>query len=920
VDRAKGYLVRAWTLGAVFAVLLAAVLGPVSAAYANPLLPGTVTGRVVNASDVGIGGVTVRVSGVTTVTVGAGTNWFDTSAVTDPDGDFIIADLVEGMYSMWVNEWNADLTFVTEYADAAPWSEYAFGGDTRRYVTGGATETVEVELGAAGMVSGRAMNGDDPVAGAYVSAKIFDALTEQEYSRSITTDENGYFTIYSAPAGAWTLKYSACGKNMPLDAVPDIYATGGDLAESAPVTFDLAPGEEMEPLSLAYRDGQAITFTVTERFEGVDYRLSNMWVTVSTIADDYVAYSMRTDDYGYVQAYLPEGAYHVKIEDGALGLDGLEPVPLYPTVTWTEDLVVESGQATQAFNQAMLPVDPAVRANRAIFGTIKDKATNATEQALVAVTLKDPATPYADPYRQVRSNSVKDGGGYLLRVPNTTGFKDSKIDIIAVDYVRPYTHETYKYTFTKPATTTTRTPFSIKHVAGGAISGTVRDELGTPVPGVMVSAWRWAYDSLIWGKVTWTSDSGGPYSTWNAYTDADGHYTIGGLPPNTDWKVTFVNYMDPAGPYKDYNRYYFRTYKNLPLAEPLDPPKTVAHTPVHVDVGKTTSKIDETITPGGYVALHADGPLGPTGSVWCDVMFKVGSTWVEVDSGYTTGGTFEKIRKVLPVGTYKVVYKDFFKRGEGTWEFALAEGETKFTSIIVPMPTSSEGTAAASFVGTIDGGLEGGGTGEVSISIEPTVALTATSGVLPKNLKLYVDSRFDFQLFAADPVSGVWALTLPYDPSIPDSVVGNIRVWHTKIDGKGELLTPIFWNTNTHTVMVQTKSLSPFQVCYSMVPVGLATPAASGSVKSNRTWTASGSVSPKHDAGKMSIQVKVYKYISRKWKLYKTFTAKNYDSGGGTRYKASVKLPRGTYRVYTYARGDDYHVTTTSRYRTIKVK
>jgi hypothetical protein len=459
---------------------------------------------------------------------------------------------------------------------------------------------------------------------------------------------------------------------------------------------------------------------------------------------------------------------------------------------------------------------------------------------------------------------------------------------------------------------------------GGSITGVVRDSDGVPVDGVLVNAMSVQWVSFL-GDYAWTGGN-----NWYTHTLGDGTYIIGGLPAGTDYKVNFSAYYDVGMPLPiKYADYYRKTYRNHPLLDSLNTsatPIAVDHTPVPVTLGHTTPSINETISLGGYVALHADGPSAPTGAVYCDVMYNVGTgKWVEIDSGYTTGGTFQKLWKVLPTGHYRLDYHDYFGRGSGSWFFDLNAGDKKYTSVIVPTPISAgDASLAGSFAGLIGGGngLIDGGTGGLHLAVDSLGgSLPASLPPAPAGLLHYPDSAFDFTAAGAS-VNGVWTLTLPYDPSIPDAVVGNIRVWHVKSNGVGELLTPISWNTVAHTLQVQTASLSPFQVVYSKQKPTLGTPTTSGTLKSNHTFTAYVTLSPKHTAGLHSVQVKAYKYSSRshKWLVYKTFTATNQDYRTVTRCKASVKLKSGTYRLYGYAVADAWHVAALGTYRTIKVK
>ncbi len=296
--------------------------------------------------------------------------------------------------------------------------------------------------------------------------------------------------------------------------------------------------------------------------------------------------------------------------------------------------------------------------------------------------------------------------------------------------------------------------------------------------------------------------------------------------------MNFSAYYDVGMPLPEkYKDYYRRTWKNRPNIDSLNSsatPIAVDHNPVSVTAPAVTSGIDETLTLGGYVALHADGPAHPTGAVWCDVMYQVPSTtkWVEIDSGYTTGGTFQKLWKVLPVGHYKVMYNDYFGRGSGTWEFDLAPNERKYTSVLVPAPvTFGSGSGASapesgtrelssralasvkltsglsrfkgSFVGLIGGGpgLKDGGAGGAMLTVK-TGSVPSGAPQLPKYHVALPVTVLDVKS-TGTPVVGKWTLTLAYNSSVPDGEVPWVRVVHYKTGGGTEILSPIAWNLAT---------------------------------------------------------------------------------------------------------------------------
>ena len=428
----------------------------------------------------------------------------------------------------------------------------------------------------------------------------------------------------------------------------------------------------------------------------------------------------------------------------------------------------------------------------ALLGHISEASGVASLTAWVSASRIDPGSTWLEYFRRVPSTGAT-YGDYLIRLPKVTGYTGNRMKVTWSDQAdppdEPFKHVMYEATITPPAgTSLTR---NISMVTGGKITGTIHDSDGNLVPGVTVWAVRKAFDPSF-GEIAWTGGD-----SWWTHTKADGTYEIGGLPAGTDYKVNVYPDYNPgmALPikYKDYNR---RTYRGQPLVDSLNTSVGAAvsdHTPVGVALGGTTASIDETIFPGGYVALHADGPEYPTGAVWCDVMYLYKSHWFEIDSGYTTGGTFQKISKVLPTGHYKLMYSDYFKRGSGTWEFDLGPLEHKYASVLVPAPVTIESGGSmlkGAFAGLLGGGsgLPLGGSGGTLLNFK-LGSVQTTWSPLPSGT-FTAGSVFNATLSSGE-ASGTWTLTLPYDPAVADGDVPYLRVIHYKQSGGTETLSPI---------------------------------------------------------------------------------------------------------------------------------
>ena len=103
--------------------------------------------------------------------------------------------------------------------------------------------------------------------------------------------------------------------------------------------------------------------------------------------------------------------------------------------------------------------------------------------------------------------------------------------------------------------------------------------------------------------------------------------------------------------------------------------------------------------------------------------------------------------------------------------------------------------------------------------------------------------------------------------------------------------------------------------------VKLGAVSAPSKVKKGEAFSVSGALTPKMSAGSKTVKIKCYLKKNGKWALKKTFTAKNFNSGSVSRYKASIKLTtKGSWRLVAYSPKTSKYAETTAKARNIKVK
>lgn len=101
----------------------------------------------------------------------------------------------------------------------------------------------------------------------------------------------------------------------------------------------------------------------------------------------------------------------------------------------------------------------------------------------------------------------------------------------------------------------------------------------------------------------------------------------------------------------------------------------------------------------------------------------------------------------------------------------------------------------------------------------------------------------------------------------------------------------------------------------------LSRPSAPKTIKRGRKFTSVGYMKPRHAVGNHTVQLRMYRRESGKWKLRKTVRAKNvYNSTNATKYKTRYSLPsKGKWKIVAKVGRDSRHVTTRSSARYVRV-
>lgn len=360
-----------------------------------------------------------------------------------------------------------------------------------------------MRLEPAGTISGTVVDeGGQPIEGVYVSAS---RDTDQSYfSDGSSTDVNGEYTIGPLPVNDYVLRfevYASASSNF----VSEYYNDTLDSASATPVAVE--PGVASGGFDAELATGATISGTVV----GADAPATGLEnVAVASFSDVSSSYTSTDADGNYTIYGLPAGDHTVEFRpsfgpylpmwwQNVLSFDDATPV----TISTPGDSVVS--------------IDAALVRGASIAGTVTDPAGDPLAFVQVRAEPLDFQNPFATAETDVNGEYVIEGvsGDYLINFGSPTGqLRDqfySDVDTRAL------------------ATTVVATPpqfvsnIDAQLRVASSISGTVTDGV-SPLQNISVDAYSEQLNAFR-----------------SAETDANGEYTLDGLAPASDWRVTFYD-------------------------------------------------------------------------------------------------------------------------------------------------------------------------------------------------------------------------------------------------------------------------------------------------------------------------------------------------------------------------------------------
>lgn len=214
---------------------------------------------------------------------------------------------------------------------------------------------------------------------------------------------------------------------------------------------------------------------------------------------------------------------------------------------------------------------------------------------------------------------------------------------------------------------------------GGSISGTVTTEQGNPLNGMSVEAFPLYY----------AADLSSQIPSYSTITDAQGHYTIGGLPTGT-YQVMFS--------YWENGTYAPEWYSDAPFRSQSQHVIVVA--------GESTANIDAALAIGGTInGTVTDEASNPLGDVWVDVQRYNPNTgfWESIYSVSTDNAGIYAIGG-LPTGQYRIKFDPPSDSDYAAEWYDDASSYSQATDVIVTLgQTTGQIDAALAQSGNISG-------------------------------------------------------------------------------------------------------------------------------------------------------------------------------------------------------------------------
>jgi hypothetical protein len=562
---------------------------------------GIISGRVTDSSGTaGIAGVDVRVCDLAYY-------WLPCGTSTDSDGYYTIQGLPGGVYKVeFMTNWTPG-NYVGEWYNDKNSFENA---DTISVIPGQTTTGIDAQLADGGAISGRVTNSSG-IGIANVDVNICD-LT-QHWFHGVSTDNNGYYTIYGLPAGYYKLQFSTYW--APGNYASEWYndKNSFDSADAVSVTV----GQTTTGIDAQLAEGGYITGRVTDS-TGTN-GIANVRVHIYDLNRYNLNGASTNSDGYYTLRGLPAGDY--KVEFWTYSTPGNYLGQWYNNNNSFESadtVSVTAGQTTAGIDAQLVNA-----------GGINGRVTDSTG----TVGIANVDIQVCDLAQYWLYGTSTDSSGYytFYGIPGGSYKVRFSTDWAAGNYVGEWYNDRSSFDEADTVIVTvgsTTTGIDAQLANGGSISGRVTDSGSNGIANVNINV-----NDMNGNGVAWTS------------TDSNGDYTVNGIPPGNH-KVRFWPYN--AGNYME------EWYNDKGSFADADTILVIA--------GQTNTGIDAQLADSGAISGRVTDSTGTVGIAnvgvqICDLTqyWLPQGTSTDSDGYYTLRG--------LPSGDYKLEFRTHWTPG-----------------------------------------------------------------------------------------------------------------------------------------------------------------------------------------------------------------------------------------------------------------
>jgi len=501
---------------------------------------GIISGKVMDSSLVGIEYVMVRIYDLNN-------NWIN-NVWTDINGDYSVQRLLTGSYKIYFDTWNTSNSYLCEWYN----DKDDFASANAVAVTAGSTITnINAVLADGGAITGRVTDSTGTVGIANVNVQVCDLVQYWLYGTS--TDSNGYYTINAIPTGSYKVQFNT-------DSVSGNYVRewyNDQVTFNDADVVNVTNGTVTSGIDAQLADGGSMSGRVTDSGNN---GIGNVNVNVHDLNGNNISWSSTDSNGDYTVKGIPTGNHKVQFGPWNAGNYIEEWYNDKNSFNNGDTAAITAGQTTTGID-----------AQLADGGAISGRVTDATG----TVGIENVQVQVCDLANYWYNGASTDSGGYytIQGLPGGDYKVEFRTNWTPGNYVGEWYNDKGSFENADVISVTvgqTTTGIDAQLADGGGFSGRVTDATGTVgLANVNVQA----------------CDLTG-YWYYGVNTDADGYYTLYGLPAGS-YKIQFAT-NNTAG------NYVGEWYNDKNTFENADA--------VSITVGQTAANIDAQLADGGAIS------------------------------------------------------------------------------------------------------------------------------------------------------------------------------------------------------------------------------------------------------------------------------------------------------------------------------